>query len=81
MDLTPREGLHSYVDDVSAVVTDLEHGGYGEARTRVTVVLDDDLRVLGLDGLDQTTEEARTADTSHVLEADLGGTSSDDLVG
>ena len=32
VDLTPREGLHSYVDDVGAVVADLEHGGYGEAR-------------------------------------------------
>ena len=73
VDLTPREGLHSYVDDVSAVVTDLEHRGYGEARARVTVVLDDDLGVLGLDSLYQTAEEARTADTCHVLEADLGG--------
>ena len=67
--------------DVGTVVAHFEHRGYGGARTRGTVVLDDDLRVLGLDGLDQTTEEARTADTSHVLEADLGGTSSDELVG
>ena len=81
VNLTPGEGFHSYVDDVGAVVAHFEHRGYGEARTRVTVILDDDLRVLGLDGLDQTTEEARTADTSHVLEADLGGTSSDELVG
>ena len=46
----------------------------------MTVVLDDDLGVLGLDGLDKLTEEARATDTSHVLEADLGGTSSDELV-
>ena len=32
VNLTPGEGFHSYVDDVGAVVTDLEHGGYGEAR-------------------------------------------------
>ena len=47
----------------------------------MTVVLDDDLGVLGLDGLDETAEEARTTDTSHILEADLGGASSDELVG
>ena len=46
----------------------------------MTVVLDDDFGVLGLDGLDELAEEARATDTSHVLETDLRGTSSDELV-
>ena len=33
VNLTPGEGLHSYVDDVGAVVAHFEHRGYGEART------------------------------------------------
>ena len=44
------------------------------------MILDDDFGVLGLDGLDQATEEARATDTCHVLEADLRSASSDELV-
>ena len=80
MDLTPREWLHSHIDDIGTVITYFEHGGYGEARARVTVVLDDDLGVLGLDGLDELAEEARATDTSHVLETDFRSTGSDELV-
>ena len=46
----------------------------------MTVVLDDDLGVLGLDGLDELTEEARATNTSHVLETDFRSTGSNELV-
>ena len=45
------------------------------------MILDDDIRMLGLDGLCQRTEHGRLSDTSHILQADLLSTSSYHLVG
>ena len=71
MDLAPGEGLDGHVEVVGAGAGDLQHGGGGEARAAVAVVLHLDLRVALLDAGDDQAELRRTADAGHVLEADL----------
>ena len=46
----------------------------------MTMVLDDNLWVLILNSLHQTTEECRTTYTRHILQADLRSTSLDELI-
>ena len=81
MHLTPRQGLDGSVDDVGTVLTNLQDRGHRQARTRVTVILDDDFRIFRLDHLCQLTQEGRLTDAGHVLQTDLLGTSGNHLVG
>ena len=71
MDHTPGEGFHGHVDDVSTVAADFEDGGHREARPRVAVVLDDQMRVFLLDGFHQLAERRGAPDTGHVFQSDL----------
>ena len=80
MYLAPGEGFDGGVDDVGAIVADLEDAGHGKTWTTVAVILDDDVGVLGLDCLGECTQQRGLSDTCHVLEADLLGTGSDDLI-
>ena len=47
----------------------------------MAVILDDDFWILVLDHLGELAEERGLADACHVLETDLLGTGSDELVG
>ena len=81
MYLTPAERLNGGIDDVGTIVTNLEDGSHRQAGTTVTVILHDNVGVLGLDGLRQGTEQRRLSDTSHVLQTDFLGTGGNHLVG
>ena len=71
MNLAPGKRLHGHVQIVGTGAGHLQHGGYREAGTRVTVVLYDDMGIFVLDAFGQTAQECRAADAGHVLEADL----------
>ena len=81
VNLTPRQWLDSGIDNIGTVVTNLEDRCHRQTRTRVTMVLNDDIGVLGLDGLGELTQHSGLTDTSHILQTDFLGTSSDHLVG
>ena len=66
---------------IGTIVADLEDRSHRETRTRVTVVLDDDLRILVLNHLGEFAEECWLADTCHILQTDFLCTGSDELVG
>ena len=70
----------SIFQDISAGAGHLKHRGRGEARSRVAVVLDKNMRVFLLDVACELAEEGRTADSRHILEADLVGSIFNDLV-
>ena len=74
----PQESGH--VQDISAGAGHLKHRGRGEARSRVAVVLDKNMRVFLLDVACELAEEGRAADSRHVLEADLVGAIFNNLV-
>ena len=78
---TPREGRHTCIHIVATSVADFKDGSHVEARTSVRVVLDDDVLLQVLDALHNLAERYRTADTSHVLQADFVGTCLDELLG
>jgi hypothetical protein len=80
VNLTPREWLDSGIDHVGTIVTYLEDRSHREAWTRVAVILDDDIGVLGLDRLGEGTQHSGLTDTSHILQTDLLSTGSDELV-
>ena len=71
MDLTPAQRLHCHVDVLGAGSCDFQHGSYAESRARVSVVLNLDVRILVLDSLYESSQESRTSDTCHILEADF----------
>ena len=81
MNLTPRQWLDGGIDDVGTIVTNLQDRGHRQTRTRIAMVLDDDIRILGLDGLGQGTQQGWLSDTCHILQTDFLGTSGNDLVG
>ena len=81
MYLTPAERLDSGIDDVGTIVTYLEDRSHRESRTRMSVILDDNIRMLGLDALGEGAQQSRLSDTSHILQADFLSTSSNHLVG
>ena len=74
MNLTPGKRLDSSIDDIGTVLTNLQDAGHRKAGAAVTVVLDDDLRVLVLDHLHQLTQHGRLTDTGHILQTDLWST-------
>ena len=80
MDLAPGERLDGHVQDIGSGAGHLQHRGRGEARSRVAVVLDKNMRVFLLDVACELAEEGRTADSRHILEADLVGSIFNDLV-
>ena len=81
MHLAPAQGLDGGIDDVGTVVADFQDAGHGEARAAVAVVLDDDVGVLGLDGLGEGAQKCGLSDAGHVLETDFLRSGSDDLIG
>ena len=81
MHLTPRERLNGGVNDIGTIVADLQDRSHGESGAGVSVILDEDVGVLGLDALGQGTEHGGLTDTCHVLQADFLGTGSYQLVG
>ena len=68
---TPTQRLHRYVQYVATRFSYLQHTCYGEAWTRVTVVLDDDIWMLLFDSCYDGTQHCWTTDTCHVLQTDL----------
>ena len=68
---TPAERFDSHIEHVTTGFGNLEHRGYGETGACMAVVLDDDIRMFGLDGCHDGTEHCRTADTCHILQAYL----------
>ena len=80
MDLAPGKGLHRHIQVVGAGAGHFQHGSRGEAGTGMAVVLDLDVRVRLLDAGHDLAELRRTADTGHVLEADLVGAVINQLV-
>ena len=68
---TPTEWLHSYVKHVATSFSHFQHTGHREARARVPVVLDDDIRMFLLDSRYDSAEHCRATDTRHILEADF----------
>ena len=81
MHLTPAEGFDGGVDDVGPVVADLEDGSHGESGTGVSVILDNDIGMFGLDGLGECAEHGGLSDACHILETDFGCSGLDQLVG
>ena len=81
MNLTPAQWLDGCIDDICTVVTNLEDRCHRESGTRVSVILDDNLRVLCLDGLCKGSQHCGLSDTGHILQADLLCTCSNHLIG
>ena len=81
MHLTPRQRLDGRIDDVGTVITHLKDRGHRQAWPGVAMILDDDIRVLGLDSLRQGTQHGWLSDSGHILQANLLCTSSNHLVG
>ena len=80
MDLAPGERLNGHVQDISAGAGHLKHRGRGESRSRMAVVLYQNVWVFLLDVPGELAEEGRAADSRHVLEADLVGAIFNNLV-
>ena len=79
--LAPRKGLDGGIDDVAAVLADLQNGSHDETGTVVAVILHDDVGVLALNHAAELAEEGRLTDARHVLQADFGRAGLDELVG
>ncbi len=71
VNLAPGERLDGGVHIVGACACHLQHGCHGEAGTRVSVVLNLDMRIFVLDALHEASEGCGTAYARHVLEADF----------
>ena len=68
---TPTEWLHRYIEHIATRLSYLQHTCHRETRTRVTVVLNNNIRVLLLNRCYNRTEHSRTTNTRHILETDL----------
>ena len=79
--LTPRQRFDGGVDDVGAVTAHLQNAGHRQARTRVAVVLNDDLGVLVLNHLREFAQHGGLTDAGHILQADFGCAGLNQLVG
>ena len=80
MTCTPREWCYSSIDIVTAIATYLKDACHVETRTRVRVILNDDILLVSLDTGCNLTESLRTADTCHIFQTDLICTCIDELL-
>ena len=81
MYLTPRQRFDGGVNHVGTIAAHLQDTGHGEARTAMAVILDDNFGMLLLDHTRQFAEHGGLTHTCHILQADFGCTSSNQLVG
>ena len=77
---TPGEGRHGRVDIVATVLAHFQDGSHAEARTRMRMILDRNLRIGILDTLDDLAQGDGTADAGHVFETDLIRAGLDELL-
>ena len=80
MYLTPRHRLNGNVNDIGTIFTHFKNRSHRKTRSCMTMVLDNDFRMFIFDSLHQLTQECRTSDTCHVLQADFRSTRFDELV-
>ena len=71
---TPRQGFHSYVDNVGTCFGHFEGGGHRETGAAMAVVLHLDMGMTFLDFSHQASQRGGTSDASHILEGDFVGT-------
>ena len=80
MYFTPGHRFHSYINDISSILTDFKNRCHRQARPTMTMILNDHFRMPLFNCFRQSPQHTRTTDTCHVFQTDFGCSGFDQLI-